>query len=136
MNSKNLLLLGAVCLGCTAAAAESDSVGNKKLPAGAVLMCRQHVHGASDKPMHIDWQAFGLNEDRERIKHFYQAQFGQPPTREDAQSYTWIFEGKQNELHYSVRTPSANGPWAACSIQATNFEVIVLISNASWPKGR
>ena len=131
---KNLFLLLAVAhIGYTMAAEESDSVGNKKLPTGAVLMCSEHIAGeASGKPVHIVWQAFGLDEEISKTVQFYQAQFRQPPAIADAQSYTWIFNGEHDELHYSVEIPSAAGPWSGCKIQPANFKAIILISNAIW----
>jgi hypothetical protein len=137
--NKTLLLLSIVTgIGCASAAEGSDRVGNMQLPAGAVLMCDEHVIGeASGKPVHIDWQAFGLNEETGKSVQFYQSQFGQPPaTSSDAQSFTWTFEGEYNELQYSVKTPTADGPWSGCAKQPTNFKAVVLISNAIWVNGR
>lgn len=100
-------------------------------------MCDEHVVGqSSGKPVHIDWQAFGLNEEPDKTKEFYQAQFGRSPDLDDAQSSTWTFKGEQNELRYSVKTRSASGPWSGCSRQPTEFKAIILISNLIWAKGR
>lgn len=138
MNTKLLLLSIVANIGCASAVESSDRVGNKELPAGAVLMCDEHVVGeASGKPVHIDWQAFGLNEETNKTVQFYQSQFGQPPaTSSDAQSYTWTFKGEYNELQYSVRTPSADWPWSGCVTQPAKFKAVILISNAIWAKGR
>lgn len=138
MNKNLIVLLIAAYIGCTSAAESGDRVGNKELPAGAVLMCDEHVVGeASGKPVHIDWQAFGLGEDAGRTVRFYQSLFGQPPVaNSDAQSYTWTFKGEFNELKYSVETQKVDGPWSGCAKQPTNFKTIVLISNAIWVKGR
>jgi len=138
MNKILLLLLVIFHIGCASAAEKLDRVGSKELPTGAVLMCDEHVVGeASGKPVHIDWQAFGLNEEIDKAIQFYQSQFRQPPTsNSDAQSYTWTFKGEYNELQYSVKTPSATGPWSGCSKQPTNFKAVVLISNAIWVNGR
>ena len=123
--------------GCVAAAEQSDSIGSKTLPAEAVLMCGEHVVGdASGKSMHIDWQAFGLNEDIENIAQFYQAQLGQPPARDDAGRYTWGFKGVYSELIYSVQPSSTAGPWSGCSTQPSRFKTIVLISNGIWAQER
>ncbi|WP_143068027.1 hypothetical protein [Duganella sp. CF517] len=68
MNTKLLLLSIVAYMGCASAVKSSDRVGNKELPAGAVLMCDEHVVGeASGKPVHIDWQAFGLNERKAKL---------------------------------------------------------------------
>jgi len=101
-------------------------------------MCDENVVGdSSGKPVHIDWQAFGLNEEIEKIVKFYQFQFGQPPaTSSDTQSYTWTFKGESNVLKYSVETPSADGPWSGCAKQPASFKAVVFISNALWVKGR
>lgn len=78
-----------VYYGCATAAEQSDRVGSKKLPDEAVLMCGEHVVGdARGRSMHIDWQAFGLNENIEKTAQFYEAQLGQPPARDDAGRYT------------------------------------------------
>ena len=133
--NKNLLLLSVViCIECASAAESSDRVGNKPLPAGAVLICDEHVIGeASGKAVHIDWQAFGLSEDASETVQFYQSKFGQAPAaHSDGQSYTWTFKGEYNELQYSVKTPSAGGPWSGCAKQPTDFKAVVLISNAIW----
>lgn len=138
MNKKLLLLSIAAYIGCASAAESLDRVGNKKLPAGAVLICDEHVIGdASGKPVHIDWQAFGLNEEAGKTVQFYQSLFGEPPAiSSDAQSYTWAFKDGFNELKYSVKTPTADGPWSGCTKQPTHFKTIVLISNAIMVKGR
>lgn len=138
MNKKLLLLSIVAYIECASAAGSSDGIGNKELPAGAVLMCGEHVVGeASGKPVHIDWQAFGLNEEAEGTVQFYQSQFGRPPaTNSDGQSYTWTIKGEYNELQYSVKTPRAGGPWSGCAKQPTDFKAIVLISNAIWVNGR
>ena len=137
MNKKLLLLLVISHVGCALAAEKWDRVGNKELPADAVLMCGEHVVGeSSGKPVHIDWQAFGLNEGTGKIVQFYQSQFGvAPATDSDAQGYTWTFKSEFSELQYSVKTPSAAGPWSGCSKQPANFKAVVLISNAIWVKG-
>jgi hypothetical protein len=128
-NHKFFLLLIVGYYGCAAAGEQLDRVGNKKLPDGAVLMCGQHVVG---KSMHIDWQAFGLNEDIDKTRQFYQAQFGQPPARDDAQGYAWTFKHTNSELIYSVQYSSTAGPWSNCSAQPFKFKTIVLISNGIW----
>lgn len=137
--NKILLLLSVVAyIGCASANESSDRVGNKELPAGAVLMCDEHVVGeSSGKPVHIDWQAFGLNEEIEKIVQFYQSLFGHPPAiNSDAQNYNWTFKGEYNELKYSVANPSAGGPWSGCAKQPASFKAVVIISNALWVKGR
>jgi len=121
--------------GCAAAAEQLDRIGSKKLPDEAVLMCGEHVIGdASGKSMHIEWQAFGLNEDSEKTAQFYQAQFGQPPARDDAGRYSWRFKGEYSELIYSVQLSSSAGPWSGCSNRPSRFKAIVLISNGIWAK--
>ncbi|MYM97822.1 hypothetical protein [Duganella vulcania] len=138
MNKKLLLLLVISHIGCALAAEKLDRVGNKELPPDAVLICDDHVVGeSSGKPMHIDWQAFGLDEGTDKTVQFYQSQFGvAPATDNDAQGYTWIFKSEYSELQYSVKTPSAAGPWSGCSKPPAHFKAIVLISNAIRVKGR
>jgi hypothetical protein len=138
MNKKLLLLFVIFYIGCASAAEKFDRVGNKELPADAVLICDEHVVGeSSGEPVHIDWQAFGLDEGTGEIVQFYQSQFGVPPTsKNEAQGYTWTFKGEFSELQYSVKTSSAAGPWSGCSNQPANFKAVVLISNAIWVKGR
>ncbi|UVW29556.1 hypothetical protein [Massilia sp. H6] len=119
--------------GCAAAAEQSDSVGSTKLPAGAVLMCGEHVVGdASAKPIHIDWQAFGLHEDMDKVAQFYQVQFGQPTARDDIGRYTWRSKGAHSELIYAVQPSSTAGPWSGCSTDSSRFKTIVLISKGIW----
>lgn len=84
--------------------------------------------------MHIDWQAFGLKDDIDKIAQFYQAQFGQPPARDETGRYTWRFKGMYSELVYSLHPSSAIGPWSGCSSQPSDFKNIVLISNATSAK--
>lgn len=136
MIKKMLLLLVLAYLGRASAAESTDRVGNKELPFGAVLLCSEHVVGeSSGKPMHIDWQAFGLDDEMEKTVQFYQSLFGQPPATEgDGQSYIWTFKGEYNELHYAVKTPTADGPWSQCPKHA-DFKSVILISNAIWVRG-
>jgi hypothetical protein len=138
MNKKPLFFLIAVHIGFASANESSDRVGNKELPAGAVLICDEHVVGeASGKPVHIDWQAYGLNDETGKTVQFYQSQFGHPPvTDADGQSHTWTFKSEYHELQYSVKTSSAAGPWSGCVKQPASFKSVVLISNAIWVKGR
>jgi hypothetical protein len=138
MNRKLLFLLLTAHVGFASATEKTDNVGNKPLPAGAVLMCGEHIIGQSpDKPVHISWQAFGLHDETVKTVQFYQTQFGRPPAPvTSAQSYTWKFTGEQNELHYSVQTPSTDGPWSGCAIKPANFKTVILISNATFVKGR
>ena len=111
--------------GCAAAAEQSDRIGSKRLPDKAVQMCGEHVAGdASGKSIHIDWQAFGLNEDIETAARFYEAQFGQPPARDDAGRYTWTFRDVYSELIYSVQLSSTPGPWSGCSTEPSQFNAI------------
>jgi hypothetical protein len=121
--------------GCAAAAEQSDRIGSKRLPDGAVLMCAEHVNGdASGKSMHIMWQAFGLNETIDKTAQFYQAKFGQPPSRDDAGRYIWKFKDVYSELIYSVQPSLSAGPWSGCSNQPSKFKTVVLISNGTWAK--
>lgn len=129
-----LLLLIAYC-GWAAAVEQSDRIGSKKLPDEAVLICGEHVVGdRAGKSMHIDWQAFGLHEDIDKTVQFYQAQFGQPPARDDVARYTWRFKAEYNELIYSVQPSSSTGPWSRCLNELSKFKTIVLISNGIWKK--
>ena len=131
MNKKLLLLLMVAHIGFASAADGFDRIGNKELPAGAVLICEEHIVGeASSKPVHIDWQAFGLRAETGKIAQFYQTQFGRPSvTNDDAQNHTWTFKGEYNELKYSVRAASDDGPWSGCAKQLGSFKAVVLISN-------
>jgi len=92
-------------------------------------MCKGRVYGDAQTSMHINWEAYGLNEGINKTTQFYQAQFGQVPTREDAGRYTWKFKGEYGELIYSVQLSSSAGPWSECSNQPSKFKTIVLISN-------
>lgn len=132
MNKNLLSIMLAAHVGAALAAEELDGVGNKRLPSGAVLMCEEHVVAeASGKPVHIGWQAYGLNSGTEKAAQFYASQFALPPTQgHDAHSYTWTFKGKYSELRYSVQSPSVAGPWSGCAIQPSGFQSIILISNA------
>ncbi|UMR29123.1 hypothetical protein MJ904_18755 [Massilia sp. MB5] len=138
MNKKLFHLLVVSHISSASAAEKLDRVGGKEIPPGAVLMCDEHVVGeASGKPLHIDWQAFGANGGAGEIVQFYQSQFRRPPVLEsDGQSYTWTIKGENNELKYSVKAPSAAGPWAGCTIPPFNLKAVVLISNAIGTKGR
>lgn len=121
--------------GWATAAEQSDRIGGKKLPGETVLMCGERVIGdASSKSMHIDWQAFGLNEDIDKTAQFYQAQFGQLPSRDAAGRYIWRFKSEYSELIYSVQLSSSAGPWSGCSNQPSRFKTIVLVSNGIWAK--
>jgi hypothetical protein len=123
------------CYGCAAAAEQSGMIGSKKLPDEAVLMCGERVYGdASGKSMHVNWQAFGLIEDIDKTAQFYQAQFGQPPVRDNAGRYIWRFKSVYSELIYSVQPSSSAGPWSGCSTLPSRFKTIVLISNGIWAK--
>jgi len=129
-----LSLLIAYC-GWAAAAEQSDGIGSKKLPHDAVLICKEHVNGgASGKSMHIVWQAFGLNEDIDKTAQFYQAQFGQPPVRDDIGRNVWRFKGEYSELIYSLQLSTSTGPWSGCSDKPINFKTILMISNGFWRK--
>ena len=138
MNREMLLLLFVAQLGNASATGESDRVGGKALPTNAVLICDEHVVGeASGKPMHIDWQAYGLHEETEKVMQFYQSQFGRPSASDKGgQSSTWTFKGEYNELQYSVKAASADGPWVKCAKQPTGYKAVVFISNAIWKYGR
>jgi len=74
------------------------------------------------------------NEDIDKTAQFYQAQFDQPPVRDDTGRYVWRFKGENSELIYSVRLSSSTGPWSGCSDQPINFKTIVMISNGFWKK--
>lgn len=132
MNKKLLLLLVAAHMSSVSAAETLDRIGGKEIPLGAVLMCDEHLVGeASGKPLHIDWQAFGVNEGIGEVVQFYQSQFRRPPVLEsDGQSYSWTIKGDDNVVRYSVKTPSAAVAWTGCSTPPTNFKAVVLISNA------
>jgi len=132
MNKKLFLLLVAVHISCIAIAETLDRVGGKEIPPSAVLMCDEHVIGEpSGKPLHIDWQAFGVNEGVSEVVQFYQSQFRRPPVLEsNGQSYTWTIKGEDNVLKYSVKPPSAAGPWTGCLMPPSNFRAVVLISKA------
>ncbi len=127
-------LIVAYC-GCATAAEQSDKIGSTKLPENAVLMYAQHVVGdASGNAMHIEWQAFGFNDDIDNIVQFYQEQFSQPPAREDTGRYVWRFKKALGELVYSLQPSLAAGPWSKCSLRPPGFENILLISNATSAK--
>lgn len=138
MNRKLLLLSMVAHIGFASAADGFDRIGHKELPSGAVLICEEHIVGeASSKPVHIDWQAFGLRADAGEIAQFYHTQFGRPSAaNDDAQNQTWRFKGEYNELQYSVRATSEDGPWSGCAKQLGSFKSVLLISNAIWEKGR
>jgi hypothetical protein len=138
MKNKFFFLLVTALSGCILADEKLDRVGNMKLPAGAVLICHENIDGeASGKPVHIDWQAFGLIEKPEKTVEFYLARFHRPPVFDSAaQSYTWTLKSEYGEIHYSVNVPSAAGPWSGCSIKTTKFRSVVFISNATSANGR
>jgi hypothetical protein len=132
---KFLLSLLIVYGACATAAEQSDRIGSKKLPVEAVRVCKERVYGdAAHRSIHINWEAYGLNEDTDKTAHFYQAQFGHPPAEDEGGRYTWRFKGEYSELIYSVQPSSSEGPWSACSNQPRKFKTTVLISNRIWTK--
>lgn len=112
-----------------AAAAQSDNIGKKPLPAGASLVCKQFVDGFSgvnkDIRFSIVWESYGASQSVHDVVGHYEKVFDRPSVAGDSERHTWRLDDR---LIYTVFAASEGMRWLRCAGDTSGIAGVILVS--------